>query len=220
MFKEVVIEMLKSRKEIAMWLNDHDIEIYTINEDLSVDVAGSVKLSVHSYSNGGLPFKFGSISGNFDCSGNQLSFLENFPYEVLGDFYCGDNYLTSLLGCPDKVMGCFCCENNSITSLVGCPELIGLYFNCSSNNLTDLRGCPKIVLDGFHCVGNKLTTLDYMPEVVKGIFDCRYNGGLLAEVELLDFEQIKQYVSNKNLKESLDMNLDIGLVIRSISKKI
>ena len=214
--------MIKTREEIVIWLADNNIEDYVINEDLSVDVNDVVKLSAHSYENGLLPIQFGYVSGGFFCQNSCLLSLVGCPYGVLGSFDCSGNQLSSLEGGPGEVRGGYSCDNNSITSLRGSPNSIAGDFDCSFNSLVDLRYCPEIVKGGFNCYRNKLDSLFYLPESVGDEFNCGFNDGLLGEVDfdLLNFAQIKNYISNKNLKESLDRNLVVESDKRSVGKKI
>ena len=91
--------------------------------------------------------KFGVVTGNFWCSGNQLISLEGAPNKVGGNFDCSYNQLTSLVGAPDKVGGGFHCYGNQLTSLVGAPKLVGGGFYCFDNQLTSLDGLPDVVGD-------------------------------------------------------------------------
>jgi hypothetical protein len=59
-----------------------------------------------------LPFKFGNVSGGFECSYNYLTSLEGCPKSVGGDFLCSRNKLTSLEGAPKQVGGDFLCDDN------------------------------------------------------------------------------------------------------------
>ena len=112
------------------------------------------------------------------------------------------------------------CGDNKLTDLVGCPEIIEGTFDCQNNKLASLLGCPIKVTDSFLCGGNLLKDLNYLPEVVGGKFDCSFNKGLSDNYDLLSFAQVKQYISNEKLKVNLDRNLGIGLVSRSVGKKI
>lgn len=77
----------------------YNIKNYTINEDMSVDVDGSVNLYRCSLSK--IPLKFGYVSGSFRCDHNQLETLEGSPKIVDYDFNCDNNQLKSLKGSPD-----------------------------------------------------------------------------------------------------------------------
>lgn len=71
-----------------------------------------------------LPFIFGVVDGNFNCSYNRLTYLEGCPKTIKGSFYCNRNELTSLIGCTEVINGNFNCSNNllkrieDITSVV------------------------------------------------------------------------------------------------------
>jgi hypothetical protein len=145
---------------------------YTINSDGSIDVDGDVDLSV---SQSKLPLKFRNVSGDFSCSGNELTTLEGCPQTVGGGFYCHSNKLTTLEGCPQSVGDNFDCSDNKLTTLVGCPQTVGGYFDCSDNELTTLEGCAQSVGDNFVCSYNKLTTLEGCAQSVGGYFNCSDN---------------------------------------------
>lgn len=94
-----------NRKEIEEWLIKYEIPNYTIHDNLMVDVHQSVWL--HKKNLAFLPFEFGIVQGNFNCSGNDLTSLEHCPKEVQSDFYCEANKLTSLEHCPKVICGHF-----------------------------------------------------------------------------------------------------------------
>jgi hypothetical protein len=120
-------------------------------------------------------YKFGYVSGNFECRDNKLTSLKGAPEEVGGDFYCFFNKLTSLEGAPKEVGGDFYCDENNLTSLEGAPEKVGRDFICKYNKLKTLEGAPKKIRGGFNCYYNKLTSLEGAPEEVGGNFDCSNN---------------------------------------------
>ena len=99
---------------------------YSINNGL-IDVEGDVILIKQVDK---LPFKFGKVSGNFNCSYNQLTNLEGSPNYVGGSFDCSRNKLTNLEGCPSSVGGNFNCSDNQLTNLEGSPKEIKGDFNC------------------------------------------------------------------------------------------
>ena len=80
--------------DIEKWLVVHNIRNYIINEDLSVDVEGSVTL--HYQNLRGFPVRFGIVRGDFDCSSNRLLNLEGCPVAVGGNYNCSSNQLFSL----------------------------------------------------------------------------------------------------------------------------
>jgi len=150
---------------------------YTKNADGSIDVTGDVK--IFGYKQKKLPVRFRHVSGNFDCTHNQLTSLAEAPKSVGGNFYCINNQLTSLAGAPKSVGGNFNCSSNQLTSLAGAPESVGENFWCINNQLTSLTGAPKSVGGHFDCIHNQLTSLDGAPKSVGGNFYC-YNNQLTS----------------------------------------
>ena len=150
---------------------------YTKNADGSIDVTGDVK--IFGYKQKKLPVRFRHVSGNFDCTHNQLTSLAEAPKSVGGNFYCINNQLTSLAGAPKSVGGNFNCSSNQLTSLAGAPESVGENFWCINNQLTSLTGAPKSVGGHFDCIHNQLTSLDGAPKSVGGNFYC-YNNKLTS----------------------------------------
>jgi hypothetical protein len=141
--------MLNKKEKVVAWLEKHQYEDYTFNDDLSVNINGNVWITEEQAEKENseikLPIKFGSVSGNFICS------------------HCG---LTTLEGAPQCVGGYFNCGNNELTTLKGGPEYVEKNFYCSSNNLSSLEGCPKFIGGGLVASDNSITTLDFGPEEV------------------------------------------------------
>ena len=127
-----------NEQEVYEICKKYGISNYTINEDLTIDVDGSIYLEVKGLTK--LPLNFRNVSGHFYCNDNQLTSLEGAPTSVSGDFWCNSNKLTSLEGAPTSVGGNFHCYNNNLTNLEGAPSSIGGYFYCRYNNLTNLLG--------------------------------------------------------------------------------
>jgi hypothetical protein len=117
----------------------YGITNYIINEDGSINVNGNVRLVNENLTE--LPLRFNKVTGDFNCSGNQLTSLKGSPRWVGGYFYCDFNDLTSLEFSPDYVGDSFGCVDNDLTDLVGSPKEVGGYFYCASNqNLVNLKG--------------------------------------------------------------------------------
>ena len=110
MYNSILLENQNSNKIDIKLLKKYVKCTYTINDDGSIDVDASVDLSNKNLSK--IPFKFGIVSGDFNCSDNQLTSLEGAPNSVGGDFYCYNNQLTSLEYAPKMVGGSFYCSNN------------------------------------------------------------------------------------------------------------
>jgi hypothetical protein len=104
---------------------------WSVNSEGLVDVRGDF----WCYSQGLEDFsgiRFGKVSRNFSCRGNQLRTLNGAPSEVGSDFSCRGNQLRTLQGSPRKVGGYFYCYRNPLISLEGAPEVIKGYF-CFKN---------------------------------------------------------------------------------------
>src|SRR5271157_3837433 len=81
------------RAQIIKWLDTYEIDNYVINDDLTIDVKGSVSLSFKKLTKFPDFIKFNQVSGSFSCYHNQL---------------------TSLVGCPSSVGNSFSCSNNIV----------------------------------------------------------------------------------------------------------
>ena len=169
----------------------YGIENYTINPDGLVDVDGGVDLNKFTLKK--LPFKFGKVTGHFDCSNNNLTSLQGAPTSVGGGFICSNNNLTSLQGAPTSVVGSFFCTENNLTSLQGAPTSVGGSFYCSNNNLTSLQGAPTSVGVFFICSNNNLTSLQGAPTSVGRNFYCKNqkNGKKFTEQDVKGVCKVK-----------------------------
>jgi hypothetical protein len=132
-----IYENFQSDEDIAKICQKYRIENFTINNGLvdvdgSIDFAGIVPFTIGTISTWlkkidgyFIPLKFGHVSGDFNCSYNQLTSLEGAPKSVGGGFYCSYNQLTSLEGAPKSVGGSFYCRNNQLITLEGIPKSVG-----------------------------------------------------------------------------------------------
>ena len=112
----------------------YKITNYTINDDGTIDVDGSVYLCDKELTE--LPLTFNKVSGYFDCSRNKLTTLKGCPRWIGRYFSCSNNKLTSLEFSPKYVGGSFSCNDNQLTSLEFSPDYVGSYFSCEYNCLT------------------------------------------------------------------------------------
>jgi hypothetical protein len=94
-----------NRNKIIEICKKYNINNYTINSDLSIDVDGMVNISIRGLKK--LPLVFNRVSAYFECSGNQLTTLKGSPRYVGSWFNCSSNNLTTLEGAPDYVVGKF-----------------------------------------------------------------------------------------------------------------
>jgi hypothetical protein len=154
-----------NKEEIAQMLDELTITGYKIHDDLTVDVSGDVELTNLEMTV--IPFKFGKVSGDFNCGGNKkLKSLDGSPRIVGGDFICTFNNLTTLKGGPLEVNGkYFRCDQNKLADLnylpkFGNPEEIIII--CSDNEIRSLEGCPRVVFE-LDCINNKLESLKGAP---------------------------------------------------------
>jgi hypothetical protein len=126
----------------------YKIENYTINDDGSIDVDGDVGLIEKGLTE--LPLTFNKVTGNFNCSKNNLTSLKGSPKWVGGYFGCRYNQLTNLEGSPDYIAGYFTCSYNKLTSLEFSPDYVGKNYDCSNNNELISNFCETEIVGGFY----------------------------------------------------------------------
>ena len=165
-YKEKELNKLKSKLKLNPQTNRYDYDGDLYRDEL---------INFVSENRDGFLVNFGKITGNFDCSGLNLTSLKGAPIEVGGWFGCNNNRFTSLKGAPTEVGRSFYCVDNNLTSLEGAPTEVGEGFYCNSNLLTSLKGAPKKVGKSFDCRSNYLISLEGAPQKVGESFDCSYN---------------------------------------------
>lgn len=112
-----------SKQAILDWCDRKGLEGYLIQEDLTVDVEGSINLRSKGLSS--FPVKFD---------------------RVRGDFFCSENYiLKSLKGSPNIVDGTFDCSRTPITTLEGITPIVGSIDCTKCKELTSLHNIHKMV---------------------------------------------------------------------------
>ena len=62
---------------LKLWVKKPDTWVWNIDGTISVE--GDVFIPEHSYPFTKLLVKFDIVTGDFDCSGNKIETLENFP---------------------------------------------------------------------------------------------------------------------------------------------
>ncbi len=134
-----------TRKQIDIICKEYNIQNYTINNDLSIDVYTNVNLSRLGLKE--LPLKFNNVRGYFNCNSNNLTSLKGSPKVCHLDFHCADNYLKSLEYSPELINGIFDTSNNELSNLNG----IGIV-----KNHIYLFHNPLESLDGYDGDYNKL----------------------------------------------------------------
>jgi len=183
-----------TREEVIQVCEKYEIENYTINDDLSIGVDGSVYLEKKNLEY--LPLRFNYVSGGFSCRINILVSLEGSPQTVGGDFDCQGNELKTLEGSPQTVGTNFECSYNNLKTLEGSPQTVGGDFGCSLNELKSLKGSPQTVGGDFDCFGNELKSLEGCPSVVNGNFNCSFN-------KLKDLEHISEVSGNIDIRHNV-----------------
>jgi hypothetical protein len=154
--------------EQRKFLDEYASGRWSMNGEGLVDIKGSFFCGSQGLEDF-LGIRFGEVSVNFYCDGNQLRTLEGSPRVVGGDFGCYDNQLRTLEGSPRKVGDGFYCGINPLISLEGAPEVIGYHFIFKNTLLrynlqSFLRKIDQINPDEISLL---LTHHFFTPEVIK-----------------------------------------------------
>ena len=122
------------------------------------------------------------IDGDFNCEGNFLETLENFPKSVGGAVNLSWNKLKSFEGFNIKMLNAgeyphdsFDCKGNFLTDLKGGPKFVKGNYYCSENDLVSLEGAPEKIEGNFYCCHNYLTSFVGGPIVVTKDFSGGFN---------------------------------------------
>ena len=199
-----ILKLTNQEIQLILFLEKYTEGKWTINKKTGlVDIKGDFRCHRKELKD----FKgvrFGVVTGDFDCSDNNLTSLEGAPQVVGGSFDCSWNNLTSLEGAPQEIGWSFYCHNNKLTSLEGAPQVVGENFRCYDNSLTSLEGAPQVVGNNFYCHDNKLTSLEGAPRKVGGYFHCHSNNltSLVGAPQVVggDFDCSYNPISQKTLK--------------------
>ena len=113
-----------TRKQIDRICKEYNIQNYTINDDLSIDVYTNVNLSILGLKE--LPLNFNVVFGYFNCNMNNLTTLKGSPKICHESFYCSQNNLTSLKYLPENIAGYLDLSYNELTNLYGINKVNGL----------------------------------------------------------------------------------------------
>lgn len=173
--------MPKLKKDFEDFLNRCVTGNWGFNLDGSIFIEGDLDCSSFLKSSkklntGFLPkIKIKSISGDFNCSNNNLISLQYSPEFVGGSFKCYSNILKSLEFCSPKIGANFDCMYNQIENLFGCPAEIFGNIVLDFNELKDLKGGPKIVSGDYRVSTNQLISLIGSPVEIEGSFICENN---------------------------------------------
>jgi len=164
-------EQFTTKEQIKDWLDKHNIEDYTINKDLTVDVDGHVKLERIEY----LPFKFGRVEGSFSIKHSNITSLKNSPDYVGIDFEIVGNTIKSLEHSPKvvKVRYRLYLNKTEIENLIGITHGATSYV-LESSKIKSLQGLPNKIGD-LHLRDNQIRNLDFSPKEIQGLFDISNN---------------------------------------------
>jgi len=102
------------RALIEKWLDEMSVSDYTINEDFTIDVEGTVDLFEMKIVKFPEYIQFNIVKGYMSCAHCELITLKGCPIKVYQDFYCDWNNLTSLEGCPKLIGGSLYCGHNKV----------------------------------------------------------------------------------------------------------
>jgi hypothetical protein len=157
------ISLEEKKKAIDKWLDKMMVNYYTINDDLTIDVNGSVDLNGKGLDK--LPYKFGHVSEYFSCERNYLTDMNNMPATVGKDFYVDDNALNTLIGMPKVRGNRISFKKNQITTLQGLdPEFKGILI-CRDNQLKNLDYVPA-ELESLVCEDNPF---EFANQIITGL---------------------------------------------------
>jgi len=211
--KQLFENTFTEKSEIEAWLDARNINDYTINDDLTIDVDRALILSFYDDE---LPVSFGKVDYFMVRDCYNLASLKGFPkeattikieacaipnlvgitskFKMLTIHNCPS--LSSLKGLPSEVDGDITAIfNANLTSLEGAPRKVG-NFSVSNNSIKSLVGGPKDVSGSYECNGNKLTSLEGAPREVNKNFVC--GGNLLTSLKGSPREVGRDYVCSYN----------------------
>lgn len=110
--------MLTNKEDIKAWLKEHEINNFTIDDNLIVNINQDFilnnfsKISIDEF-----PIQFGVINGSFEIANQNFSHFKNFPKIVKGKFNIYNNNFENLKGMPIFIKEDFVCGDNLFTSL-------------------------------------------------------------------------------------------------------
>jgi hypothetical protein len=163
----------KTREETVAWLEKMKIKNYEIDDNLVVNVQGSVNLDKKGLEY--LPVQFGHVGDYFSCRGNKLLSLKGCPHTVEDSMDCAYNKLVTLEYFPKEIGSSCLINNNHLLTLEYCTENIYGRFLCHDNELTSLLHGPKTVSERYHCFKNKLVNMSGVAKVIGANLACSNN---------------------------------------------
>lgn len=176
----LTLEKQKSQKWLKKFDKNAHINTYMFDDDgeeLIIHASGNIDLSNNQIDK--LPYKFGSIDGDFNISNCDIGSLSNAPYEVKGDFIVSNNPIKTLLNCPEYVGRNFDIQGcNQLTSfLCGPQEVVGNYLSTGNQYLKLINKIPTKMGRFCHIITDKKQSLlglenEYFQTTTHYVFQC------------------------------------------------
>jgi len=117
---------------IKKWLDHHYIDNYEINDDYTINVYESVKISRKNLKQFPEYINFNQINGDFSIQHNKFISLRGCPKIVKGMFSCSNNELVTLKYCPERCESFYCHSNKKLFTTT---EVL-MYCNVISHDIT------------------------------------------------------------------------------------
>lgn len=195
------------KTKIENLIKRYKLKNCTINDDLLVDVDGSISFYHNTFTK--LPIPFGHVKGSFLLhSCEKLITLEGTPQQVDKNFIITNSpLLMSLEHGPTRVDGSYGIVKGKLKNLEHVPTVIGEDFYIQEQGLlTSLKGCPKQVggyFSLFDC--RNLPELDYLPESIKGTFNTYWCHKIRNVLKIFNIKGVKEF-SCKEEKVKIILN--------------
>jgi len=163
----------KEKDRIDTICEQYNIKNYLINADGSLDVNGSVNISLNGLL--AIPLRFNNVTGSFYCNYNSLTSLLGCPKYVGGTFDCANNALVSINFAPNKIHRDFLCEQNPLSDLVGGPSYVNGDYSAYNTHIQTLVGCAETINGNLQVSQNHL-----LSTTMSGHTDIELKGRLLT----------------------------------------
>jgi hypothetical protein len=199
-------------REIKNICRQYGIKKYTINDDGSIDVDGSVDLTRWEMNE--FPLTFNKVTKGFYASHIGLKTLKGGPKWVGKDYDCGCNRLTTLKGSPEYVGKNFNCDSQEgpegLTSLEFGPTEVGGDYNFDGNDIYNFDFLENVKVGGIYDVHwcpiwfifyNNTTFFELTPYMVSWFIKAKVFNGKKVNLKRL-----------KYISEMFDIKVDINSV--------
>ena len=146
-------------KVIEDFMKSIGVERFTIRQgvnELKVDVVGNVKIRGTRK----LPFQFGKVEGDFDCSFCQMPSLLNCPETVTGNFTASHNKLKTVRGIPHVSGDIILHSNRELASIAEMQTDVEGNLDVSNCALGGFIGFPKTIKGWLNASRNRFSRLE------------------------------------------------------------